>query len=186
MSHTAQIPREGPATVRSSAEAAVPPPVRADRAAAVSRFERAVTEALALISAGEPSLSAGFRFGGLELDPPGSFDRSESIVLLRAALAALHDPDVRDFDPSRAGIGSIVHAFDLATSESTTYEIVPLDLVDVSLARVTAASPIGQALAGAREGDLVEIDTPGGRRKLRVDRIRTLLDRLGKYGNPST
>ena len=49
-----------------------------------------------------------------------------------------------------------------------TWRIVGPDEADPRRGRVSAHSPVGRALIGASEGDLVEVTRPGGRRELKI------------------
>lgn len=60
---------------------------------------------------------------------------------------------------------------DLATGEIEDYVITFPDRADVAQKRISILAPIGTALIGCREGDLVSWATPGGLRRLRVRRV---------------
>ncbi len=71
-----------------------------------------------------------------------------------------------------AGLGSVVLVRDPAGQE-TEYELVGRRGADASRTQVTLASPVGQALRGARSGDSVRVPLPSGReRTLTVLAIR--------------
>ena len=44
--------------------------------------------------------------------------------------------------------------------------------------RISIQSPIGQAIAGRREGDVVEVDAPGGTHRIEILRIEAAADAL--------
>lgn len=50
----------------------------------------------------------------------------------------------------------------------TTYTIVGSAEADAGSGRISLESPMGKALMGRRKGDEVEVDAPGGSRKVRV------------------
>lgn len=69
------------------------------------------------------------------------------------------------------GVGSEVRVFDLEYEEEDTYTLVGATEADPSKLKVSTESPIGKALIGARVGEVVEAQTPGGVIKLRIDEI---------------
>lgn len=68
-------------------------------------------------------------------------------------------------------MGSAVRVFDLEYEEEDTYTLVGATEADPSKLKVSTESPIGKALIGARVGEVVEAQTPGGVIKLRIDEI---------------
>ncbi|MBO4297765.1 MAG: transcription elongation factor GreA [Clostridia bacterium] len=67
-----------------------------------------------------------------------------------------------------ANVGSVVKVFDMEYEEEDEYRIVGATEADPSKLFVSSESPIGAALIGSREGDVLEVETPGGLVKLRV------------------
>ena len=67
-----------------------------------------------------------------------------------------------------ANVGSTVKVFDMEYEEEDEYKIVGATEADPSKLFVSSESPIGAALIGSREGDVVEVETPGGMVTLRV------------------
>ncbi|HYE18399.1 MAG TPA: nucleoside diphosphate kinase regulator [Tepidisphaeraceae bacterium] len=55
--------------------------------------------------------------------------------------------------------------------ESATYTVVYPDEADFDAGRLSVLAPLGTALIGAREGEAVEFDAPGGRRRLEVVKV---------------
>ena len=66
------------------------------------------------------------------------------------------------------GIGNAVRVFDMEYEEEDTYTVVGATEADPKKLRVSTESPIGQALMGAKVGEVVEAQTPSGLLKLRV------------------
>ena len=64
--------------------------------------------------------------------------------------------------------GSEVEIADRASGKRTTYTLVSAVDADAAAGRLSVESPVGQALLGHREGDVVEIPTPKGSRTLEV------------------
>jgi transcription elongation factor GreA len=56
--------------------------------------------------------------------------------------------------------------------ESVTYEIVGSTEAKPSAGRLSNASPVGRALLGARAGDTVVVELPGGSITYRVLQVR--------------
>jgi transcription elongation factor GreA len=63
-----------------------------------------------------------------------------------------------------AGLGSVVHVRDQAGREAA-YELVGRRGRDPEPTQVTPASPVGEALLGARAGDVVRVTLPNGRER---------------------
>jgi len=69
-------------------------------------------------------------------------------------------------------MGTVVTVYDMEYEEEDDYTIVGFTESDPMKLFVSAESPIGAALIGARVGDIVEANTPGGVIKLEVRAIR--------------
>ena len=67
-----------------------------------------------------------------------------------------------------ANVGSTVKVFDMEYEEEDEYKIVGATEADPAKLFASSESPIGAALIGSREGDVVEVETPGGMVTLRV------------------
>ena len=67
-----------------------------------------------------------------------------------------------------AAIGCFVRVFDMEYEEEDTYKLVGATEADPKQLFVSNESPIGAALIGARVGDIVEVETPGGLIKLKI------------------
>ncbi|HLU25522.1 MAG TPA: GreA/GreB family elongation factor [Longimicrobiales bacterium] len=77
-----------------------------------------------------------------------------------------------------AGFGSTVVVQDVEGGQEETYTLMTGALLDIDAGQVSLGSPIGQALLGARAGDVVTVSTPQRTRRLRVLSVLTLRDRL--------
>jgi transcription elongation factor GreA len=53
----------------------------------------------------------------------------------------------------------------------TTYTIVGTAEADASSGRISLESPVGKAVLGRRGGDEVEVETPGGSRKVQILKV---------------
>jgi transcription elongation factor GreA len=68
--------------------------------------------------------------------------------------------------------GATVDVVDEETGEEMTYQIVGEDEADIKNNMISVGSPIARAMIGKEEGDLVEVQTPGGLRSLEIVEIR--------------
>jgi regulator of nucleoside diphosphate kinase len=60
---------------------------------------------------------------------------------------------------------------DLDSGTETEYELVFPREADISAGRISVLAPVGTALLGYREGDVVEWEVPAGRRRLKIVRV---------------
>jgi transcription elongation factor GreA len=85
---------------------------------------------------------------------------------LQAALST-----VRVVDPPAdgvVGIGQRVRIRFAKDAKPIEYELVGPIEADPSARRISIESPVGQALLGHRAGDVVEVDTPSGKRNVEI------------------
>jgi transcription elongation factor GreA len=68
--------------------------------------------------------------------------------------------------------GATVALADENTGEEVTYQIVGDDEADIKNNMISISSPIARALIGKQEGDVAEVQTPGGVRSLEVVEVR--------------
>lgn len=68
-------------------------------------------------------------------------------------------------------MNSTVRLRDLETGEEETYTLVYPDEADIESDRLSVLAPIGTALLGYREGDVVEWPVPAGVRRFRVEEV---------------
>jgi transcription elongation factor GreA len=83
------------------------------------------------------------------------------IAQLERLIASANVVDV-DAADDVAGLGSVVRVKDHAHRE-TDYELVGRLTENAQRAQVTPASPVGEALMGARSGDVVHVSLPSGK-----------------------
>jgi transcription elongation factor GreA len=69
------------------------------------------------------------------------------------------------------GFGSTVHVVDEDSGRGSTFTVVGPTEADVRSGRLSAESPMAQALIGAAPGDVVEVDAPRGPKRWRVERL---------------
>tara|TARA_X000001036_G_C20576662_1_gene764943 strand:- start:502 stop:978 length:477 start_codon:yes stop_codon:yes gene_type:complete len=68
--------------------------------------------------------------------------------------------------------GSTVYLENLDTQENINYKIVGRDEADLKNKLIYFKSPIGKGLIGKNNGDLVEIDTPAGKKNFEIKDVK--------------
>ena len=68
--------------------------------------------------------------------------------------------------------GATVDVADEETGDELTYQIVGDDEADIKNNKISISSPIARALIGKEEGDVAEVQTPGGVRSLEIVEVR--------------
>lgn len=72
----------------------------------------------------------------------------------------------------RVIFGATVDVIDLESDEELTYQIVGEDEADIQQGLISVNSPIARGLIGKEEGDVAEINTPGGQREFEILEVR--------------
>lgn len=67
--------------------------------------------------------------------------------------------------------GATVGVLDEASGRQATYTLVGAAEADAAVGRLSIESPVARALVGARAGEVVEVSTPGGARRMRVETV---------------
>lgn len=67
--------------------------------------------------------------------------------------------------------GVTVSIVDVDTDEEKVYQIVGDDEADIKNGKLSVNSPIARGLIGREEGDVVQIETPGGVKEYEVDKV---------------
>ena len=68
--------------------------------------------------------------------------------------------------------GATVDLLDEDTDEEISYQIVGEDEADIKKNRISIGSPFARALIGKQEGDIAEVQAPGGVRSFEVLEVR--------------
>ena len=68
--------------------------------------------------------------------------------------------------------GATVDVADEETGDELSYQIVGDDEADIKNNMISISSPIARALIGKEEGDVAEVQTPGGMRSLEIVEIK--------------
>jgi len=95
---------------------------------------------------------------------------------LRERLAKLSMINLSKVPTDRVSYGSKVVLLDLDTDKKVTYKLVSIEESDVKEGLISTTSPIGKSLMGHKEGDEVQIQTPGGVKNYEIVHLTTLHD----------
>ncbi|MEK0418667.1 MAG: hypothetical protein RI949_2673 [Pseudomonadota bacterium] len=95
------------------------------------------------------------------------------ILELEAKLAAAQviDPSTLDAD-GRVVFGATVDLEDQDSGGRVTYQIVGDDEADLKLGLISISSPIARALIGKSEGDVADVQAPGGVKSYEIVGVR--------------
>ena len=85
--------------------------------------------------------------------------------------AQIIDPATSDTD-GRGVFGATVELEDITSGGKVTYQIVGDDEADIKEGKISISSPIARALIGKYEGDVAEVQAPGGVREYEIVEIR--------------
>jgi len=72
----------------------------------------------------------------------------------------------------RVVFGTTVVLEDLDSGEEVIYQIVGDDEADIKAGKISVSSPIARALIGKEEGDVAEVQAPGGIREYEIVEVR--------------
>ncbi len=72
----------------------------------------------------------------------------------------------------RVVFGSTVDLVDVESGNTAIYQIVGEDEADIKRNQISVNSPIARAMIGKEEGDLVAVETPGGRKSFEIIEVR--------------
>jgi transcription elongation factor GreA len=81
--------------------------------------------------------------------------------------------DESDFAAGEVHIGVIVKVKDLKTESAYEFTIVGSAEADPTNQRISNESPLGGALIGHKKGDVVDVTTPRGTAKYRIEQIKS-------------
>ena len=85
--------------------------------------------------------------------------------------AQIIDPRALDAD-GRVVFGATVELEDMDEEKKVTYQVVGDDEADLKQGKISINSPVARALIGKFAGDVVEVQTPGGRREYEIIDVR--------------
>ncbi len=89
----------------------------------------------------------------------------------KLAAAQVIDPALLDAD-GRVVFGSTVQLEDLDSGDIVTYQIVGDDEADIDHGLISISSPIARALIGKSDGDVAQVQAPGGLREYEIISVR--------------
>jgi transcription elongation factor GreA len=95
---------------------------------------------------------------------------------LRKRLSELSMVDFTKIPIDKVGLGSTVVVLDTRREEEITYYLVTSEEADAANGRISTTSPIGRALLGKEEGDVVKVTSPGGLKELEIRKLTTIHD----------
>ena len=98
------------------------------------------------------------------LEEQAQLERRIATLEAQVAVARVVEPAA----DGTAGIGSQVCVRDVETGEVEAYELVSAVEADLANGRLSIGAPVGRAVVGRRRGDVVEFETPRGRRRLEI------------------
>lgn len=90
---------------------------------------------------------------------------------LEGALKLATIIDEKQSVTSKVGVGDSVILRDLATNEKLRYMLVGPREVDPTRGKISNASPIGRAIVGRGEGEVVEVSAPAGKLRYEIKQI---------------
>ena len=82
--------------------------------------------------------------------------------------------DVSKLSGSQVKFGATVTVVDEDTEEEGRYQLVGEHEADVREGRVSITSPIARAMIGKEQGDVVEVNTPGGVKAYEIVKVEWL------------
>ena len=91
---------------------------------------------------------------------------------VEAKLANAQVIDPATLDVPHVVFGATVALADLDSSDEVTYQIVGDDEADIRHGKISITSPIARALIGKGEGDVAEVQAPGGVRSYEILSVR--------------
>src|ERR1019366_2921682 len=98
---------------------------------------------------------------------------------LRQRMAEMSMIDFSRIPHNKVGLGSTVVVLDVNCAEELTYNLVTTEEADFPNGKISTTSPIGRALLGKEEGDVVRVTSPGGVKDLEILKLTTIHDATG-------
>jgi len=89
----------------------------------------------------------------------------------KLSIAQIIDPAAVD-GGGKVVFGATVELEEENTGEAVVYQIVGEDEADLKKGLINISSPIARALIGKEEGDVAEVQAPGGRKRFEVVSVR--------------
>ena len=89
----------------------------------------------------------------------------------KLSMAQIINPSANDAG-GRVVFGATVELEDERSGAAVTYQIVGEDEADLKLGLINISSPIARALIGKEEGDVAEVQAPGGVKRYEIVAVR--------------
>jgi regulator of nucleoside diphosphate kinase len=80
--------------------------------------------------------------------------------------------------PDVIAMDSVVRVLDLSSGERREYTLVYPAEANLAAGRISVLAPLGTALLGYREGDEFEWLMPGGKRRLRIEKVKRVAEKI--------
>lgn len=93
---------------------------------------------------------------------------------LKKRLSEMAMVDFSKIPHGKVGLGSKVVVLDSKREEEVTYKLVTSEEADAANGKISTTSPIGRALLGKEEGDVVKVQSPGGLKELEILKLTTV------------
>jgi transcription elongation factor GreA len=93
---------------------------------------------------------------------------------LKKRLSEMAMVDFSKIPHGKVGLGSTVVVLDSKREEEVTYKLVTSEEADAANGKISTTSPIGRALLGKEEGDVVKVQSPGGLKELEILKFTTI------------
>ncbi|MDY0296236.1 MAG: nucleoside diphosphate kinase regulator [Acidobacteriota bacterium] len=100
---------------------------------------------------------------------------------LEAELKSAHEVEPHEIPADVVTLNSTIRIFDLDTEEEKTFTLVLPAKVTDAKSTVSILSPLGTALIGYRQGDVVEWATHKGKLKFSIEEVLYQPEREGVY-----
>lgn len=93
------------------------------------------------------------------------------IAEIQGKLAAAEVVDTSKIKSEKIVFGATVHLLDLDVDKTTVYKLVGVDEANVKEGKLSVYSPLGRALIGKKEGDIIEFNSPKGDKEYEVEKF---------------
>ena len=100
----------------------------------------------------------------------GDYNRND-LDDLAIELAQAKEVEPKSVPPTVVTMNSKVILRDLDTSEEMNYCLVFPKDADIASGAISVLAPLGTAILGYREGDVVELPVPSGKRQISIEKI---------------
>ncbi len=98
------------------------------------------------------------------------------LTQLKRRLAEMAMVDFTKIPQGKVGLGSTVVVLDTKRDDEVTYQLVTSEEANPADGKISTTSPIGRALLGKEDGDVVKVQSPGGLKELEILKLTTIHD----------